>query len=291
MVLELETTRLVAANASNLREVFTNLIFNAVNAMPSGGRLTIESREVNGALEISFQDTGVGMDAEVQRHLFEPFFTTKKGKGTGLGLAISQKIISDYGGGITVSSAPHQGSKFVIRLPVTDQLPQAVEPATTTSQVGQVDVLAVDDDPGSLESLKEILSRAGCTVYAATSGTEALHRLTERGYAAIFTDLGMGDVGGFAVAEEAKKRFPNVPVVIVTGWGLSAEEVRNRSNVDEIIYKPFRKSEIEALVSRLLNSGRENQAQPVSRERSVYPKRINPGGKQARKGKRMKREE
>jgi PAS domain S-box-containing protein len=117
----LELTRMpqIAARAAELREVLTNLILNAVEAMPQGGQLTLRTWAEGGGVCLAVQDTGVGMTAEVQRRLFDPFFTTKGARGTGLGLSVSQALIKGHQGTLTVDSEPGRGTTFVIRLPVS----------------------------------------------------------------------------------------------------------------------------------------------------------------------------
>jgi PAS domain S-box-containing protein len=117
--LELNPAPQIAARAAELREVLTNLILNAVEAMPRGGQLTLRTWAEGGAVCIAVSDTGIGMTPEVQRRLFDPFFTTKGARGTGLGLSVSQALIKGHQGTLTVDSAPGRGTTFVIRLPVS----------------------------------------------------------------------------------------------------------------------------------------------------------------------------
>jgi signal transduction histidine kinase len=115
--LELTPVPQIAARAAELREVLTNLLLNAVEAMPQGGQLTLRTWVEGGKVCIAVNDTGVGMTAEVQRRLFDPFFTTKGARGTGLGLSVSQALIKGHRGTLTVDSEPGRGSTFTIRLP------------------------------------------------------------------------------------------------------------------------------------------------------------------------------
>ena len=111
--------------AAELREVLTNLLLNAIEAMPKGGGITLRTWAETYAVGVAVSDTGVGMTAEVQRRVFDPFFTTKGARGTGLGLSVSQAIIKGHDGTLTVDSEPARGTTFVITLPYTSEAAEA----------------------------------------------------------------------------------------------------------------------------------------------------------------------
>ncbi|MFH1486931.1 MAG: ATP-binding protein, partial [Chloroflexota bacterium] len=257
IVFRLESGAWVEASAADLREVATNIILNALDAMPAGGRLEVSSHIQDGWVEVRFADSGVGISPEIQPRIFEPFFTTKAGTGTGLGLPICQRLVSELGGTITVSSVPSKGSTFVVRLPVCTGTMAPQSEGTPGAAAKKGTVLLIDDDPDTLQSLREIVVRLGYAAHTASDGAEALRLLEQRGYDAVLADFGMGKISGFEVAEQLRKMHPGTPLALVTGWNLPL----SRAELDEleiqmIVPKPFQVQEIaEVLEMMWQNSG------------------------------------
>src|SRR3712207_3809872 len=182
---------------SELREVLVNMVFNAVDAMPAGGKLTLSTEETEDAVEICVGDTGTGMTPEVRSRIFDPFFTTKGKAGMGLGLAVSYGIVSRHEGGIEVESEVGRGTTFRVRLPaaksrlrvrVREDEAHAEAPARA-SLPGRLRVLVVDDERPVRELLCDILEAEGHTVRAAPGGHEALALFREGEFDAVFTDI------------------------------------------------------------------------------------------------------
>ncbi|MFL5197994.1 MAG: GAF domain-containing protein [Microvirga sp.] len=236
----------VVGDAAELREALTNLILNALDAMPEGGTLTLTTGLVDDRVEVVVADTGVGMPAEVREKVFDPFFTTKGPQGTGLGLSMTYGIVSRHGGSIVVESEPGQGSTFRLSFPRGGEarpvLPEATQEAPA---VRSLRCLVVDDEPPVRAVLGDILESAGHSVVTLGDGAEAIARFAAESFDLVVTDLAMPRVSGWQVARAVKQTAPKVPVFLVTGFGveLSAEE-RQTHGVDIVLVKPLQIQEI-----------------------------------------------
>src|SRR5207237_454830 len=175
--LETEDGMFTLGNASELREVFVNLIVNAVDAMPQGGELSICCQRKLERLQLRFADTGAGMKEEVRERVFEPFYTTKGVQGTGLGLAVSYGIIERHEGSIGVESKPGEGTTFLIYLPAAE--PEEAEVITDTEQVAthSLSVLVIDDEPVVRDTLAEMLTYLDHRVVTADGGRDGLAKI------------------------------------------------------------------------------------------------------------------
>jgi PAS domain S-box-containing protein len=252
VTLDLHGVTQVRGAASELREVFVNIILNALDAMPQGGRLRITSKQKNGHVRIAFSDSGLGMTREVRQRIFEPFFTTKGVTGMGLGLAVSYSIIERHGGEIDVRSIPGRGTTFTISLP-TSRVVNGVTLTSDSIMAKTARVLVVDDDDRVRDVLVGMLKLAGHRADFAPNGREALLRLEHESFDLVFTDLSMPDVDGWALAEEIRRRWPQLKIVMVTGYALQAESDRRRYQfVNDIISKPIRFDDINATLSHVL---------------------------------------
>src|SRR5205823_4173536 len=166
----------VAGDPAALRELLTNLVLNAADALPGGGRITIETREDAGAVVVAVSDTGIGMPDEVRRRAHEPFFTTKGVKATGLGLSVAYGIARRHGGDLTLQSEEGRGTTVLVHLPASAEAPPMRPPAPPRRR-GPLRILLVDDQPEVRRALGEMLASAGHTVVTAAGGSEALHLL------------------------------------------------------------------------------------------------------------------
>ena len=244
----------VMGDESELREVLVNMVFNAVDAMPQGGTLTLSTREAGGAIEIVVADNGTGMSEEVRSRVFDPFFTTKGKAGMGLGLAVSYGIIRRHEGQVEVESEPGRGTTFRIKLssakpaarPEAETPPPAL--ALVPQQPGAVHILVVDDEEHVRELLKDILESEGYGVRMARDGREALSMLDGAEFDAVFTDIGMKGMSGWELAHAVRERDPGVPLAVITGWGdaVSSGE-RSVAQVDWVVTKPFDAAQILAI--------------------------------------------
>jgi len=231
------TLRRVYADAGQLEQVIMNFAVNARDAMPRGGKLTIETANVDlddtyarrhttvqpgSYVMIAVSDTGAGMSGETLAHMFEPFFTTKeRGKGTGLGLAMVYGIVKQSGGSVWVYSEVGKGTTFKIYLPVVEE-GAAVEPtpAEPVSLTGSETVLLVEDDKSVRALSRSILERFGYTVLEAGSGQEGLD--VARQYPLpihlVLTDVVMPGMGGTDLASQLETLRPGVRVLYMSGY-------------------------------------------------------------------------
>ena len=251
----------IAGNASELREVLTNLILNAADAMPSGGDLFVNSEDEDGGVVIRVRDTGVGMDAGTRGRIFDPFFTTKTGKGTGLGLSVAYGIVTRHRGAITVESEPHAGAEFVLRFP-SCEAPRLEPPAAPSAgPVASYRVLVVDDEEPVAGVLAETLRDLGQEVTSAIGGREGIEMFERVQPHVIFSDLGMPDVNGWDLALAVKERRPETRMVLVTGWSSQIEPGAARSRgVDFILPKPFSLDDVERVLREAVDAIAERRA-------------------------------
>ena len=257
MCTEVASAANVRANPAEIREVLTNLIFNAVDAMQRSGTITLSTGVVGERAFVAVRDEGIGMDAETQRRMFEPFFTTKGARGCGFGLATCWSISRRLGGEITVSSAPGAGSTLTLWLPV-DRRRRAPQRGSGAASVSRASVLVIDDDREVLGTLGVLLEVLGHEATCFTDALGALRSLDERRYDVVITDLGMPSVNGAQVAREVARRHPSVPVLILTGWGPEAElEPDVAACAAEVVGKPITLEGLRAALGRALGGGAE----------------------------------
>ncbi|HYY58357.1 MAG TPA: ATP-binding protein, partial [Pyrinomonadaceae bacterium] len=223
--LQIRSNALIMGDGSELREVLVNMVFNAVDAMPSGGTLTLSAEEVEGSIEIAVSDTGTGMSEEVRSRIFDPFFTTKGKAGLGLGLAVSYGIIRRHEGTVEAESEVGRGTTFKIRLPIAKgaaKLPSTGElivPATLPANSNRTKILVVDDEEYVRELLRDILENEGYQVVLADGGHEALALFEVMSFDAVFTDVGLPGMSGWELARAIRERDRLLPLAVVTGWG------------------------------------------------------------------------
>jgi len=246
----------ILGNPAELREVYTNLILNAVDAMPQGGRLTLRCAAPGGLVHSEVEDTGVGMTEEIRRHLFDPFFTTKGQGGTGLGMSVAYGIVRRHGGTIDVTTTLGHGTRFVLEFPACDVAALEVVAdagAATPEAVRPGRILVIDDEPSIAQLLEDALSCEGHSVEIALSGREGLEMSSVSEFDLVMTDLGMPDMSGWEVARTIRAARPHVPVVLVTGWGttLSPDEV-SRSGISAVLHKPFEIRELIEMTHAVL---------------------------------------
>jgi CheY-like chemotaxis protein len=253
LVTDLAPVPPVDGHPAELRQVLTNLILNAVDALPHGGTITITTRTAGAAVEVSVADTGVGMSDEVRRRIFEPFFSTKGPKGTGLGLAMVYGIVARHGGEVAVESREGAGSTLTIRLPLgAGRAEPGTAPLALAGSAG-ARVLVIDDEEHVREALADMLRLTRHDVVVASHGAEGLEQFRAAPFDLVMTDLAMPGMSGWQVAQAVKALRADVPVVLVTGWGveLPAEQLR-ANGVDRVMTKPFRIDEVNSVVAAFL---------------------------------------
>lgn len=254
---------------SEIREALINLVFNAVDAMPDGGELTLrtsaspaEAPADGDRVLLEVVDTGVGMDEATRRRCLEPFFTTKGERGTGLGLAMVYGAVQRHGADIDIRSAVGEGATVALRFPVPTGA--AMGEGTAAPEVDakppRLRILLVDDDPLLLRSLQETLEADGHVVATANSGQsgiDAFHGAQARNevFAVVVTDLGMPYIDGRKVAAAIKRSSPRTPVILLTGWGqrlLGDGDIPE--HVDQVMSKPPKLRELRQALSRAVST-------------------------------------
>ncbi len=245
----------VAGDPAELREALTNLILNAVDAMPGGGTLTCATVVADGAVEVTVTDTGVGIPDGIREKIFDPFFTTKGPQGTGLGLAMTYGIVSRHGGRIGVESVEGRGSTFRLTFPPAPAAAAeegGADGAGAGSGPGALRCLVVDDEEAVGAVLGDVLEAAGHAAVVMTDGATAIERLRTERFDVVFTDLAMPGISGWQVARAAQAAAPGVPVFLVTGFGveLSTEE-RRAHGVAGVLAKPVKIEDIVGAVTQV----------------------------------------
>ena len=209
----------IAGEEYAIRELLTNLIFNAVEALPAGGTITMGTMVDGQSVRLSVSDTGTGMTAEVQQRCLEPFFTTKGVTGMGLGLAMVQGIVQRHGGTVAIDSAPGQGTTFVIRLPIQPTEQKPAVPLNAPAGLRSLRVLVVDDELQLRAVTEAWLADDGHTVETVASGVAALARLKTGQFDVVITDKAMPAMTGEQLAASIARDFPGLPVILMTGFG------------------------------------------------------------------------
>jgi signal transduction histidine kinase/CheY-like chemotaxis protein len=242
----------VRANAAELKHVFVNLLLNARDAMPGGGRIAIEGRREQDFAVVTVADEGTGIADEHLERVFDAFFTTKGG-GTGLGLSMARGTMARLGGSIFARNRRPAGVELVLRFPLAlhDQ-PAAETRAPERSDVAprSLRVLLVDDDVDCLEVTQEVLEAEGVGADVAHSGAEALRMLREGSYDLLLCDVGMPEMSGWQVAQEARLHWPRMPIYMITGWGKDfLSEGSRPSDVDGVLGKPLDLGELRSVLA------------------------------------------
>jgi len=251
----------VAGIESEIREALINLIFNAVDAMPEGGKLAVrtkitETESAGRHVAVEVTDSGVGMDEDTRRRCLEPFFTTKGERGTGLGLAMVYGVIRRHNAEIELESAVGQGTTVRLGFPVAVN-PAEARSAQPDAMPPRLRILSVDDDPLLIKSLRDALEADGHAVVTANGGQEgidAFRAAEERDehFAVVITDLGMPYVDGRKVATAIKADSPTTPVILLTGWGQRIiAEGDIPPHVDRVLNKPPKLRELRAALAEL----------------------------------------
>ncbi len=272
----------VLGNPPELREVILNIINNALDAMPGGGTITVSTRCVlsdkfgvesekendsklrtqsselkSDFIEITFADTGKGMSDEVKKMMFDPFYTTRSPQGAGLGMSISYGIMTRHGGEINVESELGKGSRICLTLPIAGKSARHVVTPIQDEKlnIGDLNILIVDDDKEMCMSLCELFTDGGQRVSSVDNGTEAIRLLKKNNYDLLICDLVMPDVTGKEVVKEMDTLNKKTKVGLITGWAYSVEDAeKDGLKVDLIIKKPFNLAILRNNINKLFNS-------------------------------------
>jgi two-component system cell cycle sensor histidine kinase/response regulator CckA len=257
---------LTMADPGQLEQVIMNLVVNARDAMPGGGSLTIETRNVDHAgrscVVLSVTDTGCGMDAQTRARVFEPFFTTKEAdKGTGLGLSTAYGIVKQSGGDLWVESEPGRGSRFIVRLPressTAPTRSRTPIHGTTTRRVGSETILVVEDEVTVRELAQRILAAEGYTVLTAANGRDALALSGAHAGAIplVLTDVVMPQVGGRMFAEQLRELRPSTKILFMSGYpGAAIDSQGMLEPGNRFLGKPFNAADLTRAVRDMLDA-------------------------------------
>jgi CheY-like chemotaxis protein len=247
MTLEIVGDTTVKGWPSALRDALTNLVFNAIDALPHGGTIHLSAQQQGDQIITSVSDTGVGIPNEALQHVFEPFFTTKGERGTGLGLTIVYGIVERHQGVISIASPPGCGTTVTFSLPAAATAapaapPRRAETATTTG----LRILVVDDEPTITRMVAMMLGPHGHDLTLVSSGEEALARLDEVSFDLILSDLGLGaGMNGWDLLDQVRQRYAGTRFILSTGWGAQIDpaEVVSRGG-ESLLAKPYRLTDL-----------------------------------------------
>jgi len=237
IVEELETVPPVSGDESALREVFANLIFNAVDAMPRGGSITLRTRGEESGVTVEIADTGGGMSEEVRQRCLEPFFTTKGNRGTGLGLAMVFGIVQRHGGTLDLRTEQGKGTTFILHFPLQVSIPAAIVESQSLPNPDRLHVLLVEDEPQVRDVLTAFLETDGHSVGNAEDGAEGLRRFLAEKFDLVITDKAMPGMSGNQLALEIKRFSPHMPVVLLSGFNTGDND--KGPGIDVIVSKPI----------------------------------------------------
>jgi signal transduction histidine kinase len=255
LAVDAESAATVMGHPAILRQALTNLVVNAVDALPEGGSVRLTSELRGDTVAIAVADTGVGMTEEVRRRALEPFYSTKGDRGTGLGLAQVVAIAEKHGGRVELRSSPGQGTTVTLELPAAATSPPdraARVPAAAPATGASLRVLVVDDEPTLADMAATMLERGGHSTATACSGEAALALLEAERYDLVVSDLSLGaGMNGWEVAARIRERWPNTRVALATGWGASIDRAQARARgVETVLAKPYRVADLQALAAR-----------------------------------------
>lgn len=265
----------VLADGNHLEQVLINLVLNARDAMPDGGRIRVTISEMEVATTagsrtdgerpgrfgcLCVSDDGVGMSNEIQSRIFEPFFTTKEvGAGSGLGLSMVHGIVQQHGGFINVDSQEGKGTTIAVHVPIDSTKPEELADPTAAVSVSHPivkkrKILVAEDDPSVRSLIARLLRKAGHEMLLASNGVEAcdLIDLEPNDIDLIMTDVVMPMVDGVRVAYHARNRYPAIPVVFCTG---QPESLRDKKMVEQpwaLLLKPWSVPEFHATIQEAL---------------------------------------
>jgi PAS domain S-box-containing protein len=244
----------INCDPSELREVFVNIILNALDAMPTGGDLIVSATANPESISICFKDTGTGMTEEVKNRAFDPFFTTKGTAGLGLGLSESYRIVERHFGNLDIESQPDFGTTFTVTLPVIIFKRAEAKRQSGEYVLGKKRLLVIDDEELVIYALVSLLEELGHEVFQAASAQKALELLKKEQFDLVFIDLAMPDLDGIATAQKIKAIQPSLKIVLMSGYSPDKvlERIKGTNFIDASMSKPFRLDEVQGVVKKLI---------------------------------------
>jgi PAS domain S-box-containing protein len=265
LCVDAEPNLFIRGRAAELREALTNLVFNAVDAMPAGGKISLAACRSEDHVSVSVTDSGVGMSADIQTRIFEPFFSTKGERGTGLGLAQVFGIVEQHGAEIAVDSTLGRGTAFRLTFAVAVPAELHVDrrvPRPLPGAPRALRILAVDDEPAMGSMIRRILRPDGHMVVTACTGEEALESLAAQPFDVLISDVGMGPrMNGWELAAEVHRRQPGLPVVLATGWGAVIDPADAcAKGIYAVLAKPYQPADLQDILAQLQHHDPAKQA-------------------------------
>ncbi|MFC1497852.1 ATP-binding protein [Verrucomicrobiota bacterium] len=255
---EFEEIPPIGTNSSQIREVFTNLLINSIDAMPEGGTITVRSSSSDKWVTIEISDTGIGMTDETLKQCTEPFFTTKGLHGTGIGLSMAFGIIRRHQGTMQIESELGKGTTVTIRLPL--MISSSTE--TQTDPIGEMDIiipalkiLIVEDDKRSRDLIKKYLETDKHTVTTADRGIKGIESFSKDQFDLVITDRAMPDMSGDKVAATISKQNPLIPIIMLTGFGeMMRDQGELPKGVNTVLGKPVTQKEVQHTIAKIFKN-------------------------------------
>lgn len=242
----------VKGNEAELNDMITNLIFNAVDAMPEGGRISVSTYLQEDNVILEFSDNGIGMSEDTKRKCLEPFYTEKGSEGSGLGLATVQGVTSRHNGELSIESKHGEGTTFCIALPIAEST-AAVTDIKPKLQTNTLKILAVEDEEVQRELLQDILIADGHQVETASNGIEGIEKFNNDRFDLVISDRAMHEMSGDQLAEKIKESAPDIPVIMITGFGDMMDAAGEKpASVDVVLSKPMSKEKLSQAIGSVI---------------------------------------
>ena len=232
----------ILGSAAELRDVFVNLILNAVQALPESGKITITSHSSEKDVMVVVADTGTGMSQAVRERVFEPLFTTKGGRGTGMGLAVVFGVMQEHEGSIEVESELSSGTTFTLSFPINSVVTSEPVDTLTNGNRDPVSVLVVDDEDMVRRVIDRLLTLRGHTVSSVASAHDALDELESGAFDVVISDQGMPEMSGRELARKIRVLYPTLPVILLTG---DTDLNVDPQDIARVVSKPFQADDLE----------------------------------------------
>ena len=257
--MDLQETKPMSGSESEIREALTNLILNAVDAMPDGGSIAFRTRADDGHAVMEVADTGTGMPQEVLDKCMDPFFSTKGESGSGMGLAMVHGILMRHGATYEIKSEVDEGTAFTIRFPFHRDTVDSRQRQTKTQEdrgpIRQLHLLVVDDDSKVLMALRRLLTSDGHSLDAATDGREGLEKFRASEYDVVVTDRAMPGMSGDQLAAAIRELTPDQPIIMMTGFGdIMDASGEISSNVNAVVSKPIDPAQLRRVLFDVLGT-------------------------------------
>ncbi len=251
----------IAGSFDELVDAMTSLIQNAVEAIPKGGRIEINSFDRGDEIVVEIIDDGEGMTDEVREKAFHPFFSTKGKSKAGLGLSVAYGVLQRHHAIIEIESQSNEGTSVRIIFKARREQKESVPDVVVSVEPENLNILLIDDDKSLLEVTSELVEALGHSVITAGEGMEALSLFEDGNFDLVISDLGLPGMSGWDIANAVKLRKPDLPVIIISGWGaqISESEIR-KQNVDLVVPKPFTMKQLGEAIRTVFSSNRPDKS-------------------------------